>query len=78
MVLNAAKSKPGGGMECVFVMNRSRLICGVQEQQQPGEQDLVLLAKVPGPTLRVEAGYPTGVDNGIHQVAELLCNSLTF
>ena len=56
-------------MECVFMVDWSSLICGVQEQEQPGEKDLVLLAEVAGATLCVKAGYPPGVDDGVHQIS---------
>ena len=47
----------------------SSLICGVQEQEQPGEKDLVLLAEVAGAALIVEAGYPPGVDDVVSSVS---------
>ena len=56
-------------MECVFIVDWSSLICGVQEQEQPGEKDLVLLAEVAGAALIVEAGYSPGVDDGVHQIS---------
>ena len=59
-------------MECVFMVNWSCLICGVQEQKQPGEKNLVFLAEVPGVPLGVKAGYPPGVDDGVHQISQLL------
>ena len=56
-------------MKCVFMVDWSSLICGVQEQEQPGEKDLVLLAEVAGATLGVKAGYPPRVDDVVSSVA---------